>query len=116
VNIDPAGEWVNAKHKCVWCGLQMLVRLSDRKQRCSNDCASGLGQCPEQFLPDDAATASPCIHTNYAAGPQISRRYGSWATEICVGCGAWRTMGHVNGAHLSEWKSGPMPTDLDPEE
>jgi len=48
-------EWVYAKHKCAWCGEQMLVRLADRKQRCPNDCASGLGACPEKFLPDGAA-------------------------------------------------------------
>ena len=55
--IEPAhlehGAWVEAKHTCAWCGQRMLVRLSDRKQRCPNDCASGLGACPEHLLPDE---------------------------------------------------------------
>ncbi len=52
-------EWVEAKHRCAWCGAKMLVRLADRRQRCPNDCASGLGECPEEFLPDP--TPIPCV-------------------------------------------------------
>jgi ribosomal protein L37AE/L43A len=48
-SIEP---WLEAKHDCVWCGAKMLVRMSDRRQRCRNDCASGLGACPDQFLPE----------------------------------------------------------------
>lgn len=56
--IFPSTAWVAAKHKCVWCGAQMLVRLSDRKQKCPNDCASGLGECPEHLLPEVSETTA----------------------------------------------------------
>jgi hypothetical protein len=51
----------------------MLIRLADRKQRCPNDCASGLGQCPEHLLPDparypDVARALELLRADWTRG------------------------------------------------
>ena len=54
----------------------------------------------------------PCEHRRLKNGPNIPRVYGSWASEICEDCGAWRTMTHaVRGLdgqfgsrhHFSDW-------------
>ncbi len=53
-----------------------------------------------------------CLHRRIGAGPDIPRVYGSWASEVCYDCGAWRTTTHrvrmLNGLlgpeyHTSEW-------------
>lgn len=66
-------------------------------------------------LTDDhvAKAGASCEHDQVQPGPDLPRLYGSWASEVCSRCGAWRTMGHVNRSHLSEWKTGPMPVDED---
>lgn len=55
---------------------------------------------------------TPCQHVSTDAGPNIPRVYGSWASEICRDCGAWRTMTHTTRrldgsmnapAHVSDW-------------
>jgi len=86
------GEWVHAKHKCAWCGEQMLVRLADRKQRCENGCASGLGQCPDQFLPDPerlpigahVLTLRDAGSTDWSKGKRNGVRWGVEGTVVAV--------------------------------
>ena len=40
-----------------------------------------------------------CNHTQLMYGPRVPARYGSFETEVCVKCGAWRTTNHT----LSHW-------------
>lgn len=48
---------------------------------------------------------SECIHEHVAKGPSVPRVYGSWASEICCECGAWRTMTHGSPAqHFAPWR------------
>jgi hypothetical protein len=35
-----------------------------------------------------------CDHTNVVRGVDVPRVYGSWRTQVCVDCGAFRTHGH----------------------
>lgn len=39
--------------------------------------------------------ANPCVHANAEKGPNIPLRHGSWSSEICLDCKAWRPMGHT---------------------
>lgn len=46
-----------------------------------------------------------CAHSVTARGKNAPRRYGSWATEVCQACGAFRTHGHdVGRSQMSEWR------------
>lgn len=44
-----------------------------------------------------------CAHTSTARGANVPRRWGSYRSEVCRDCGAFRTMTH-HGEHKSEWR------------
>lgn len=46
-----------------------------------------------------------CAHINIERGPDIPLRYGSYKTEVCKDCKAWRSFGHIHRQHLSEWNT-----------
>lgn len=48
--------------------------------------------------------SGPCDHARTERGKNVPRVYGSWRSEICLDCGAFRTHGHDPGrSHLSAW-------------
>ncbi len=49
-----------------------------------------------------------CNHAKVIAGPRTPLAFGSAATEVCIFCGAYRTMPHGPG----RWQKGPAPTDF----
>lgn len=47
----------------------------------------------------------PCGHLRTKRGKDAPRRWGSFRTEVCLDCGAFRTHGHDPGrSHMSSWK------------
>lgn len=47
----------------------------------------------------------PCAHPVTSRGANVPRVYGSWQTEVCEKCGAFRTHGHDQGrSNLSAWR------------
>lgn len=71
--------------------------------------------------------AQKCEHKITFAGPDIPRVYGSWASEVCRDCGAWRTMTHrtlnIDGTlnatqyHYSEWhRADELDAALEPDD
>lgn len=48
---------------------------------------------------------SQCAHTNTKEGPDIPLRHGSWSSEVCTDCKAWRPMAHSPRRPLGEWHS-----------
>jgi len=47
-----------------------------------------------------------CRHESTRRGKDVPRRWGSFRTEVCASCGAFRTHGHDPGkSHLSGWYS-----------
>lgn len=44
-----------------------------------------------------------CVHRYTRRGHDMPRRYGSWRTEICNDCAAWRTTDH-HGGDRSAWR------------
>lgn len=51
-----------------------------------------------------APDAASCKHARTTRGADAPRLYGSWRTEVCRDCGAFRTHGHdVGRSHPSEW-------------
>lgn len=54
---------------------------------------------------DPFARADPvdCRHEHTQRGKDSPRRYGSWRTEVCEACGAFRTMTH-HGERVSAWR------------
>lgn len=57
-----------------------------------------------------AVLGIPCSHEAVTPGPNVPRRYGSWRSEVCTTCGAYRTFGHDEArSHESDWRPGPMP-------
>lgn len=54
---------------------------------------------------DKKGTAAACHHTRTARGKDAPRAYGSWRTEVCQDCGAFRTYTHnPPDAHVSAWR------------
>lgn len=46
-----------------------------------------------------------CQHERTTRGANVPRRYGSWRTEVCRDCGAFRTHGHdAARSQLSDWR------------
>lgn len=65
---------------------------------------------------------SHCRHRRYSPGRAVPRRHGSWATDVCDDCGAWRTKDHptvrLDGSpsppsNVSKWSTKAMPIDED---
>ncbi len=52
-----------------------------------------------------------CNHTNVKQGPSVPRVYGSWDSEICVDCGAWRTFTYIHREWMSKWHSASELAD-----
>lgn len=81
-----------------------------------------MGRARTTAVPHRTQRVNPCTHRVVKVGPNVPRRYGSWKSEICLDCGAWRVFGHDEArSHMSGWQHGPMPTgdddddpDLDP--
>lgn len=51
----------------------------------------------------DPETRAACQHERLTRGSNVPRRYGSFASEVCRDCGAFRTMTH-HGEDKSEWQ------------
>jgi hypothetical protein len=46
-----------------------------------------------------------CGHERTTLGANVPRRWGSWRTEVCRDCGAFRTHGHdAERSQLSAWR------------
>lgn len=46
-----------------------------------------------------------CLHPATTRGENVPRVYGSWRTEACTACGAFRTHGHdVARSNMSAWQ------------
>jgi len=43
-----------------------------------------------------------CIHVRVIRGKDVPRLYGSWRTQVCEGCGAFRTHGHNDSPEPSK--------------
>lgn len=56
------------------------------------------------YNPAEVERLVPCRHSRTRRGLDVPRVYGSWRSEICEDCGAFRTHGHDSArSHLSEW-------------
>lgn len=44
------GAWRRTTSRCVYCGSHLMAHVPDLRQRCPNDCASGLGRAPADRL------------------------------------------------------------------
>jgi hypothetical protein len=50
------------------------------------------------------AEGGACQHTRTERGLDAPRRFGSYQTEVCLGCRSFRTHGHDEAkSHKSEW-------------
>lgn len=46
-----------------------------------------------------------CAHTKTKRGKDAPLRYGSYRTEVCKTCGAYRTHGHdMHRSNMSKWQ------------
>lgn len=64
---------------------------------------------PMTTPPPDPVT---CQHAHRARGKDVPRVYGSWRSEVCQNCGAFRTHGHDPGrSHLSAWQPAAEYTE-----
>lgn len=52
-----------------------------------------------------ALDTAGCTHERTTRGADVPRLYGSWRTEVCRDCGAFRTHGHdAARSQLSAWR------------
>ncbi len=50
--------------------------------------------------------ASPCVHATTKPGPVVPLPLGgSYLSEVCTGCGAWRMLAHNPRRPMSDWRT-----------
>jgi hypothetical protein len=59
---------------------------------------------PDPAPPGDQG-GEGCKHTTTERGPDIPLRYGSWRSEVCTDCGAWRCVGHSHPEPMGDWRT-----------
>ena len=65
----------------------------------------GLGHVMEVLVQKSTPTlADGCKHEKVIAGPNCPARCGSYPTDVCAACGAWRMLSPLIGP----WQSGPV--------
>ncbi len=57
---------------------------------------------PELLAKVKVIDTTGCQHPRVVAGPRVSAYYGTWATEICARCWAWRRAEVTDGWHPYE--------------
>lgn len=93
--------------KCIICGVRIDWHRSYGRDAacCSKDCYDEfdwrrvLSNLNKPYYPDPRRQ---CKHLKTERGKDIPRRYGSYQTEVCCICGAFRTMDHYFRG-VSDW-------------
>ena len=56
-----------------------------------------------------------CRHSETVRGPDIPRVYGSFRSEICLDCRAYRKLSHANQEPMSKWIKTPLQNEWERE-
>ncbi len=65
--------WRRTTTPCFYCGAMLLALIHAPRQRCPNDCASGLGESPSDRL-DEARGRVDAVECDAVAGTLFTGR------------------------------------------
>lgn len=86
----------------IWYALVESIKLQSHYARLLNQHDGGARMTfadPNAWIERVRQTMSsisyePCVHATVERGKDVPRLYGSWRTQVCVDCKAFRTHGH----------------------
>jgi hypothetical protein len=91
--------------------LRLMVTRYIADRASLKDIREALAMLETAISPATGEPAS-CTHTKTIRGKNAPRVYGSWRTEVCLSCGAFRTHGHDAGrSQLSAWRPASAYAD-----